>query len=92
MGDLASAGMLGGSDRATRISKLTGSLSSAERKTALAEIKNGSAGIVIGTHSLLTEGVDFADLGLVIIDEQHRFELNNEMHFVRKVIYLRTFW
>lgn len=73
MGDLASAGMLGGSDRATRISKLTGSLSSAERKTALAEIRDGSAGIVIGTHSLLTEGVDFADLGLVIIDEQHRF-------------------
>ena len=73
MGDLASAGMLGGSDRATRISKLTGSLNSAERKNALAEIKNGSAGIVIGTHALLTEGVDFADLGLVIIDEQHRF-------------------
>ena len=43
MGDLASAGMLGGSDRATRISKLTGSLNSAERKNALAEIKNGSA-------------------------------------------------
>jgi len=73
MGDLASAGMLGGSDRATRISKLTGSLNSAERKNALAEIKNGSAGIVIGTHALLTESVDFADLGLVIIDEQHRF-------------------
>ena len=73
LGDLASAGMLGGSDRATRVVLLTGSTPAASRREILTQIRDGSAGIVIGTHALLSEGVDFADLGLIVVDEQHRF-------------------
>ena len=58
---------------ATRVTLLTGSLGAAARRQALAEVSSGQAGIVIGTHALLYEGVDFADLGLVVVDEQHRF-------------------
>lgn len=73
LGELATAGMLGGNDRATRVVLLTGSTPAAARREILAQIKDGSAGIVIGTHALLSEGVDFADLGLIVVDEQHRF-------------------
>lgn len=73
LGDLATAGMLGGSDRATRVVLLTGSIPIATKREVLAQIKDGSAGIVIGTHALLSEGVEFADLGLIVVDEQHRF-------------------
>jgi ATP-dependent DNA helicase RecG len=73
LGELATAGMLGGSDRATRVVLLTGSTPTAVRKEVLAQIRDGSAGIVIGTHALLSEGVEFADLGLIVVDEQHRF-------------------
>ena len=48
-------------------------MSAANKRDALARIASGDAGIVIGTHALLSAGVDFADLGLVIVDEQHRF-------------------
>src|SRR6185369_8730673 len=51
----------------------TGSLGAAGRRRALAEVASGEAGIVVGTHALLYEGVDFHDLGLVVVDEQHRF-------------------
>lgn len=47
-----------------------------ERKGALDAMRDGRAGIWLGTHSLLSEGVEFARLGLVIIDEQHRFGVN----------------
>lgn len=73
LGELATAGMLGGSDRATRVVLLTGSTPAPVRREILAQIKDGSAGIVIGTHALLSEGVDFSDLGLIVVDEQHRF-------------------
>ena len=73
LGPLAQAGELGAADGATRIALLTGSQGAAARRTALAEAANGEAGLVIGTHALLSEGVAFADLGLVVIDEQHRF-------------------
>ncbi|HLS02950.1 MAG TPA: DEAD/DEAH box helicase, partial [Beutenbergiaceae bacterium] len=52
---------------------LTGSLPTAKRKQALLDAATGDAGIVIGTHALLSESVSFFDLGLVVIDEQHRF-------------------
>jgi ATP-dependent DNA helicase RecG len=52
---------------------LTGSLSTDDRREVLAKISNGQAGIVVGTHALLSEGVSFHDLGLVVVDEQHRF-------------------
>ncbi len=73
LGPLAQAGQLGGADHATRVALLTGSLGAAARRRALLEAASGEAGIVIGTHALLEEQVQFAELGLVVIDEQHRF-------------------
>ena len=73
LGDLAMRGMLGTSDIATRISLLTGSTSADERSEILSATRNGEMGILIGTHALLSEGVDFQDLALLVIDEQHRF-------------------
>ncbi|WP_434743191.1 ATP-dependent DNA helicase RecG [Micromonospora sp. SH-82] len=73
LGPLAQAGELGGAEDATRVELVTGSLGAAARRRALAEVAQGRAGIVLGTHALLYEGVDFADLGLVVVDEQHRF-------------------
>jgi len=73
LGDLAQAGRLGGADVATRVVLLTGSMPAAARKAALLEAASGQAGIVIGTHALIQDHVQFADLGLVVVDEQHRF-------------------
>jgi ATP-dependent DNA helicase RecG len=73
LGPLAQAGELGAAEHATRVTLLTGSLGAAARRRALLEAASGEAGIVIGTHALLEEQVQFADLGLVVIDEQHRF-------------------
>jgi len=73
LGPLAQAGELGGAEHATRVALLTGSLGAAARRRALLEAASGTAGIVIGTHALLEEQVQFAGLGLVVIDEQHRF-------------------
>ena len=73
LGPLATAGQLGSPEVATRVTLLTGSVQGVARRTALAEIASGEAGVVVGTHALLSEGVDFADLGLVVVDEQHRF-------------------
>jgi ATP-dependent DNA helicase RecG len=73
LGPLAQGGMLGGVENATQITLLTGSQNSAARKEALALAASGQAGIVIGTHALLSESVVFNDLGLIVVDEQHRF-------------------
>ena len=73
LGPMAEAGMLGGSNEGTQVALLTGSLSAAQRRSALLDIASGDAGIVVGTHALLQEAVDFYDLGLVVVDEQHRF-------------------
>ncbi|RLV54820.1 ATP-dependent DNA helicase RecG [Aeromicrobium phragmitis] len=73
LGDLAKGGMLGGAEGATRVRLLTGSMGAKARKEALLDIVSGEAGIVVGTHALLQETVEFADLGLVVVDEQHRF-------------------
>ena len=73
LGDLARGGELGARPEATRVALLTGSATAAQRREALESVRSGEAGIVVGTHALLYDGVDFADLGLVVVDEQHRF-------------------
>ncbi|MDQ0958930.1 ATP-dependent DNA helicase RecG [Streptomyces sp. B4I13] len=73
MGDLAEGGMLGGSEQATKVVLLTGSMGAAARRRALLDLVTGEAGIVIGTHALIEDKVQFHDLGLVVVDEQHRF-------------------
>lgn len=73
LGDLAEAGMLGGAEDATRVQLLTGSMSTQARREALIHIATGAAGIVVGTHALLEDVVTFDDLALVVVDEQHRF-------------------
>ena len=73
MGDLAEGGLLGGSEIGTKVTLLTGSMSSAARRQAFADIASGEAGIVVGTHALIQDKVAFFDLALIVIDEQHRF-------------------
>ncbi|MBK1786844.1 ATP-dependent DNA helicase RecG [Prauserella cavernicola] len=73
LGELGQAGELGAADNATRITLLTGSMSAKERKQALLDTASGAAGIVVGTHALIQDHVSFADLGFVVVDEQHRF-------------------
>jgi len=73
LGDLAQAGTLQGSGEGTQLALLTGSLSANQKRETLGRIANGEAGIVTGTHALISEGVEFHDLALVVVDEQHRF-------------------
>ncbi len=73
LGDLGGGRMLGTPDVATDVVLLTGSLPAATKKVALLRAASGEAGIVIGTHALLADRVQFADLGLIVVDEQHRF-------------------
>ena len=73
LGPLAEGGQLGAAEVATRVALLTGSQGAPARRTALEQAASGEACIVVGTHALLSEGVRFADLGLVVVDEQHRF-------------------
>ncbi|MEU5433090.1 ATP-dependent DNA helicase RecG [Streptomyces sp. NPDC020719] len=73
MGELAEGGMLGGSDLGTKVVLLTGSMGAPARRQALLDLVTGEAGIVIGTHALIEDKVQFHDLGLVVVDEQHRF-------------------
>ncbi|WP_269938910.1 ATP-dependent DNA helicase RecG [Arthrobacter sp. HY1533] len=72
LGPLGQGTMLGG-PHATAVTLLTGSMPVAARKKAMLAAASGEAGIVIGTHALLSENVQFADLGLIVVDEQHRF-------------------
>ncbi|CAM5746413.1 putative ATP-dependent DNA helicase RecG [Streptomyces afghaniensis 772] [Streptomyces afghaniensis] len=73
MGELAEGGMLGGAEQGTKVVLLTGSMGAAARRQALLDLTTGEAGIVIGTHALIEDKVQFHDLGLVVVDEQHRF-------------------
>src|SRR5580700_1389471 len=73
LGPLASGGQLGAAEHATRVALLTGSTGVRARRSTLSDAFTGDAGILIGTHALLEDRVQFADLGLVVIDEQHRF-------------------
>ena len=73
LGPLGRRGQIDGDPGGTSVVLLTGSLGAAERRQALLDIASGEAGIVVGTHALFSESVMFADLGLVVVDEQHRF-------------------
>jgi len=73
LGPLAMAGQLGGAEHATRVALLTGSMSAQQKKLVRDEVISGEAGIVIGTHALLQDAVEFHQLGMVVVDEQHRF-------------------
>ncbi|MFI9252700.1 ATP-dependent DNA helicase RecG [Streptomyces sp. NPDC053069] len=73
MGELAEGGMLGGAEHATKVVLLTGSMGAAARRQALLDLVTGEAGVVIGTHALIEDRIQFHDLGLVVVDEQHRF-------------------
>ncbi|NKY35270.1 ATP-dependent DNA helicase RecG [Nocardia speluncae] len=73
LGDLGQAGELGAAEAATRITLVTGSMSTATKRAALLEAVTGEAGIIIGTHALIQDSVEFFDLGMVVVDEQHRF-------------------
>jgi ATP-dependent DNA helicase RecG len=73
LGPLGLAGQLGGAEGATRVALLTGSMSPQQKREVRDEVASGDAGIVIGTHALLQETVEFHRLGMVVVDEQHRF-------------------
>ncbi|MBM7519539.1 ATP-dependent DNA helicase RecG [Nocardioides nitrophenolicus] len=73
LGDLGEGGTIFGSGEGTRVELLTGSMTKTQRTGPLSRVASGEAGLVIGTHALLQDQVMFADLGLVVVDEQHRF-------------------
>ncbi|WHU48863.1 ATP-dependent DNA helicase RecG [Gordonia sp. L191] len=73
LGDLASAGRLGAADGATQLALMTGSMKTKDKRETLLDVVTGQVGIVIGTHALLEENVSFFDLGMFVVDEQHRF-------------------
>ncbi|WP_406231712.1 ATP-dependent DNA helicase RecG [Nocardia sp. NBC_01009] len=73
LGDLGTAGELGAAEQSTKVVLVTGSMSAGTKKAALLDAVTGEAGIVIGTHALIQDAVEFFDLGMVVVDEQHRF-------------------
>ncbi|HHU38074.1 MAG TPA: ATP-dependent DNA helicase RecG [Propionibacterium sp.] len=74
MGELGmGGGVLGAPEHATDVVCLTGSMPAGVKRNALLKIASGEAGIIVGTHALLADHLQFVDLGLVVVDEQHRF-------------------
>ncbi|MGJ9469967.1 ATP-dependent DNA helicase RecG [Actinotignum sp. GS-2025b] len=85
LGDLGAGGMLGAAEHSTRVELLTGSLTASERRATLARIASGEAGIIIGTHALLSDTVQIPFLGLAVVDEQHRFGVDQRDSLARGV-------
>ncbi|PQZ92385.1 ATP-dependent DNA helicase RecG [Arthrobacter sp. MYb227] len=73
LGEWGNLGELGSDPRATRVDILTGSMATNDKRRVLLGAASGETGILVGTHALLSDVVGFADLGLVVVDEQHRF-------------------
>ena len=86
LGSMAQGGMLGGHDRGTQVALVTGSMKVAQRRKDLLKIISGDAGIIVGTHALLTDTVKFRDLGLIVVDEQHRFGVEQRAALAAKAI------
>jgi ATP-dependent DNA helicase RecG len=86
LGPLAMAGQLGGEDSATRVALLTGSMSPQQKRQVRDEVASGEAGVVIGTHALLQDTVEFQNLGMVVVDEQHRFGVEQRDRLRAKAI------
>lgn len=70
--------------RGTHVALLTGSMSAADKRKTLNQIVTGEAGIIVGTHALFSDPVEFFDLGLVVIDEQHRFGVEQRAALAKK--------
>ena len=93
LGPLSRDGLLGGSGPdAVQVTLLTGSMPTAARKQAMLDAASGTAGIVIGTHALLSDNVSFYDLGLIVVDEQHRSEWSSATPSGRRPANRRTCW
>jgi ATP-dependent DNA helicase RecG len=73
LGSMADEGLLADPEAGTAVRIITGSQGSRQRRDALEAVADGTAGIIVGTHALLEDTVAYADLGLVVVDEQHRF-------------------
>ncbi|KAL0044700.1 hypothetical protein WJX82_006055 [Trebouxia sp. C0006] len=71
-------------DQRPRIAILTGSAKTKERRAVYASLADGSTGIVVGTHALITDALEFKKLGLAVIDEQHRFGVNQRAKLQNK--------
>jgi ATP-dependent DNA helicase RecG len=81
---LAARKLLERATRDYRITLLTGSLDVHHKRAARGRIANGEADLIIGTHALIEEKVDFARLGLVVVDEQHRFGVMQRFRLMKK--------
>jgi len=66
---------------------LTGTLRAKAKRESLAKIQNGQASIIVGTHALIQESVEYKNLGLVITDEQHRFGVNQRLNLTQKAAF-----
>ena len=86
LGPLAMAGQFGAEDGATRVALLTGSMTATQKRQVRGEVSGGEAGIVVGTHALLQDAVEFQNLGMVVVDEQHRFGVEQRDRLRAKAI------
>ncbi len=86
LGPLAEGGLIGGDPDGTRVALLTGSMGTPARRQAMLDVASGEAGIVVGTHALLEDDVSFFDLGLVVVDEQHRFGVEQRAALTSKAV------
>ncbi len=86
MGDLAAGRVLGAPDLAIDVVAVSASMSSPAKRDALAKAASGEAGIVIGTHALLQDKVVLERLGLIVIDEQHRFGVEQRAALAAKAV------
>ena len=84
LGALARGGQLDGAANGTQVALITGSMSAATKRKEMLAAASGEVGIVIGTHAILEDKVTFADLGLVVVDEQHRFGVEQRAALAQK--------